>query len=189
MIYQENIKKALQLCHDAYTGVFRKGSGLPYIVHPVEVLVTVCRWGVNNVDVWTAALCHDSVEERPDLITAQLLEQEIGKKAADYVMELTFIPSDPASKEKSKLEKEAYMASFGTKSVESVLIKIADRYHNSLDFHNSDDWKYAPIYYRKALPVLDLLVHRKKEFIDRFGIDTIERINSDLANLEDKLFS
>ena len=56
------INKAKMLAGKAHEGQFRKYSGMPYIVHPIEVATIVQT--VNHTDeMVAAALLHDVVED------------------------------------------------------------------------------------------------------------------------------
>lgn len=151
----------------AHKGQVRKHSGLPYVVHPFQVLTCLSEWGVNCPICWKAALCHDVLEDCPQ-ITFEMLSDVIGQEAANIVQELTFVGP--------KSEKAAYMASFATKSVQALVIKIADRWCNTNDFelHQPD---YALKYWDKAEKLFDEFVNRQQEIVDCFGMQFFEKVN------------
>jgi (p)ppGpp synthase/HD superfamily hydrolase len=169
-------------CHEDQC---RKDGFTPYIVHPIEVMVTVRNWGVNDIDVLMACLCHDILEEcekgedgNPDSDILRWAREEmidsIGDKASSFVEELTFIP-DRSSSLKINEQKAEYLRSFKTKSVESLLIKCADRICNTNDFLR-EQTGYALKYWRKANELFDIFVSRKQEILEKFGEKTLAAV-------------
>ena len=56
------IDKAITFATKAHEGQFRKGTKLPYIVHPLEVGVIVSRM-TQDKEVIAAAILHDTLED------------------------------------------------------------------------------------------------------------------------------
>ena len=75
------INKAIIFATRAHEGAVRKGSKLPYILHPLETGVIVSTM-TKDEDVIAAAILHDVLEDTS--VTYEELKQEFGK-AADYV--------------------------------------------------------------------------------------------------------
>lgn len=44
-------------------GQFRKNSKIPYVVHPIRVMIILWKHGVRDYDVLTAAVLHDVLED------------------------------------------------------------------------------------------------------------------------------
>lgn len=145
-------------CHAGQT---RKGSSLPYIVHPIGVLSLAAQWGVQSPVAHKACLCHDIREECPDVTYDQLVAV-IGKEAADVCEELTFFPDTLSSLNEAD-QKHQYMKSFMTKSVTALVIKMADRVCNTLDFFHGGDPKYAAKYWGKGKPLFEAFKTRCEE--------------------------
>lgn len=79
---EENmINKAIIFATKAHDGIVRKGSKLPYILHPLETGVIVSTM-TKDENVIAAAILHDVLEDTS--VTYEKLKQEFGK-AADYV--------------------------------------------------------------------------------------------------------
>lgn len=57
--------KALKIATQAHEGQFRKKTGLPYIVHPIEVSTILMTRGYLNERILAAALLHDVIEDSP----------------------------------------------------------------------------------------------------------------------------
>lgn len=65
-----------------HSGGQRKGSGTPYILHPLEV-AAICATMTGDLEVLAAAVLHDTVEDTA--YTAAELEQEFGPRVAALV--------------------------------------------------------------------------------------------------------
>lgn len=163
----------IAFAHKSHKGQKRKHSGLPYIVHPLSVLSLVAEWGITDLVVWRACVCHDILEERPD-ISVQQLAEVIGVPAADIVDELTFRPdtNDPMPQAEQKAK---YMKTFRSKSVQSLAIKAADRMKNTWDFYAANP-EYAKIYWRKGKDLMAALQQRQEEFVNVFGEAVFPRV-------------
>ena len=65
------ITAAKMMAGKAHEGQFRKYSGLPYIIHPIEVATTVEAYGGTD-EMIAAALLHDVVEDCPGYTVAMV---------------------------------------------------------------------------------------------------------------------
>ena len=72
------IDKAITFATKAHEGQFRKGTKLPYIVHPLEVGVIVSRM-TQDKEVIAAAILHDTLEDCKE-VTFSTLCQEFGER-------------------------------------------------------------------------------------------------------------
>lgn len=157
---EQAMNHALQFAYNAHLGKFRKNGRVPYIIHPLEVMKQLSRWGITDTDIQQAALLHDVVEDTD--YTYQNIEDEFGFVVAEIVKQLTFVYEGDGTDKKEK--KQEYIASFQTKSVPALLIKAADRLCNTIDFMPD---RYAKKYLHMGKPVFDAIIDRKKE-IDKF---------------------
>lgn len=167
---RKEIQRAVGFAARAHAGQFRKKSGLPYIVHPMAVLSQISEWDITNLAMWKAALCHDVLEDRPNIPPAQMAKA-IGEEATGIVLELTFIP-DPSSSAPVHFQKQEYMDSFRDKSVPALVIKVADRICNTFDFLCTDA-DYAPKYWKKATNLFDVMMDRSNEITAYFDDESI----------------
>jgi (p)ppGpp synthase/HD superfamily hydrolase len=187
--FQSEIQKVTNFANTSHAGQIRKGSGLPFIVHPFEVLALVSEWGVGGelIDesvtederrgrkllVWKTALCHDIREERLD-IDYEKMVQFLGKQAADVCEELAFLP-DNANPLPVPVQKAAYLKSFDRKSVYALVVKCADRIRNTHNFL-CDDIDYANKYWKKASSLFDTMFTRGEEITEVLGLDVFPRM-------------
>jgi (p)ppGpp synthase/HD superfamily hydrolase len=115
-----------EYAEDRHRGQFRKGSGKPYIVHPVMVAKIIKAYG-GTEEMVKAAQLHDVVEDGGS--SWDEIAERFGEDVADIVSELT---NDDA--EVKRLGKEAYMNRHLLELSDSALmIKLADNLANSLD--------------------------------------------------------
>jgi guanosine-3',5'-bis(diphosphate) 3'-pyrophosphohydrolase len=110
----------------------RKGADAdPYINHPLQVAAFLSETGgVNDVDILTAALLHDTVEDTDT--SPEEIEELFGAKVRSLVMEVTDDKGLSKQERKRKQVEHAPHLSDGAKQ-----IKIADKYSNILDVLNN----------------------------------------------------
>ena len=76
------LDKAIIFATNAHSGMFRKGTKIPYIVHPLEA-AAIAATITGEEDVIAAAVLHDVIEDTPT--TSEQLEIEFGKRVAELV--------------------------------------------------------------------------------------------------------
>ena len=74
---------ALAFAAVAHQGQKRKGTAIPYIVHPVGVMVVLLQAGETDAEVLAAALLHDTVEDAGIPLTE--LRDRFGERVAAIV--------------------------------------------------------------------------------------------------------
>jgi len=154
-----DITRALSFANLAHMGQTRKHSNIPYIIHPLRVADAI---GTINETLTAAALLHDVLEDAPKEYI-KLLEDDIAKElpaALPIVKELTRT-DDPTN----TTDKEAYLASFATKSIPALIVKLFDRYDNVADFARTSP-SYAPKYAGKATTLYTIVIRRQLEITD-----------------------
>lgn len=122
-------RKAISYAMKAHAGQTRKVSGLPYLVHPIDVFSNVKKYKEShNIDsICAAAVLHDTIEDTG--ATYLELFKEFGCMTAGLVMEVTTNEA-----ECSKLGKIAYMNKHMTEmSSYALIIKLSDNLANLSD--------------------------------------------------------
>lgn len=76
------LEDAVAFAAQKHAGKFRKGSKLPYIVHPMEA-AAICASFTDDVEVLAAAVLHDVVEDAG--VTVEELEEKFGSRVAAIV--------------------------------------------------------------------------------------------------------
>ncbi len=74
------IDKAVEFAAKAHEGQFRKGTGRPYIVHPLEVKDIVSTL-TEDEEVISAAVLHDTIEDCEG-VSQRILAQEFSERVA-----------------------------------------------------------------------------------------------------------
>lgn len=132
----KKLDEALQLAAKLHSGQRRDGEfGLPYAVHPFEV-VSHLRYvgGVTDEDILVAAALHDVLEETS--VRRSLLKDQFGKRAYDLVLAVT--RKEPSKKEIEgfsdeevwQLRSSMLLTEISRMSSEAQSIKLADRLSN-----------------------------------------------------------
>ena len=81
-VKQSMIKKAAEFAKRAHDGVYRKGTQIPYITHPMETAAIVTAF-TNEPEMIAAALLHDVIEDAG--VTKEELEEKFGSRVAFLV--------------------------------------------------------------------------------------------------------
>lgn len=106
----------------------KRGSGEPYIIHPLQVAYTVATIGLDSEAI-CAALLHDIVEDTD--VTGEDIAREFGQEIADMVAGVTKLSTIQfASVEETQVENYRKMFLAMGKDIRVILIKLADRLHN-----------------------------------------------------------
>lgn len=143
------ITSAFAIATEAHSNKFRKASGKPYIVHPIDVSYILSFVPVvgSIPEVQAAAITHDVIEDSPlDIngnkeFTLEMLRRELGDKTATYVELLT---ADEPEGEIPQLKTEDYYWWWRAKKQTAMnkvledrtatIIKTADFLSNTFDF-------------------------------------------------------
>jgi (p)ppGpp synthase/HD superfamily hydrolase len=185
--FAEPIQRAAGFATFHHYNQFRNGSGIPYIIHPLEVLKRVAGWGITNVvhpEVWQLCLLHDTVEDTD--ATLEDIEREFGPKVAEWVRHMTFRDKFPNEDSHSyQEEKSAHLACFAQKPVEVLVVKVADRICNVYDF--LAEGNYAVKYHQRASGLWEALRSQEEAVITTFGGGVWHRIEMDRIRLNEKI--
>ena len=190
--FQLKIQNAIEFATKAHAGQMRKGNHLPYICHPIAVLNQVADWECHDLVVWLAAICHD-VDEDTKYDISDIMKV-IGYDAAMVVDELTFRPTTSDPHEKAR-EKKKYMSLWGekneeglwTKSLQSLVVKVADRIMNTMDFITTEP-QYADKYWKKAKSLMDAMSTRREEIIEIYGENVWARMRYSQTCISEHLY-
>ena len=175
------LKKAEDLAVTLHTGQFRKDGTTPYIEHPKAVVQILKDCDVNDVETLSAAWLHDVLEDcNCNDKEKNHIRETIGDEAYLLITNLTHSNSE------NKYAKDFYLAKIATsQNLKLILIKCADRIHNTKSFIKDGNFKYAKKYFHKANGIYGALYNfkcnaiisaikmfNKIEELDRY-IDTI----------------
>jgi len=149
------------LAHDSfakkYDNRFRKNTLLPYITHITDVYKKLSRCGINLsnnkldieevIKVQQLAILHDILEDTT--ITEEKLASEFGDEILKLVKQVTRKDGN-----ESREQKWEFLNGFLSDDIHhySVVVKIIDRYVNTMDYFDTDAW-YAGYYALQAYPL------------------------------------
>lgn len=181
------IQEATKYVANAHSKQFRD-TGVPYIVHPLEVLKKICLWGVDKVkflDLWITVLTHDTIEDTE--VTYEELKEFFGEKVANWVQMLSFRAKLTGEDSKDyQLAKSRHLDDFVNKPVEVLVAKLADRFCNIIDFMQSGS-DYASKYYKRAIGLVEVAIIRRLEIETTFGTSVYDAIDRDFTYLDKTL--
>ena len=121
------IMKAFKLADEKHKDQ-KRGSGEPYIIHPLNVAYILANIGLDDSTI-AAALLHDIVEDTN--VTQKDLEVMFGTEIAEMVAGVTKLSTIQfATLEEKQVENYRRMFLAMGKDIRVILIKLADRLHN-----------------------------------------------------------
>ncbi|MDK8819365.1 HD domain-containing protein [Corynebacterium amycolatum] len=121
----ERLMRGIATASRAHDGHYRKGSGVPYISHPMAVML-IAASVTNDEDVLLAALFHDILEDVPENYSRAEMEDEFGPRVVEIVEGVTKDSSLPSWQERA----DAYLEQLSRGSAESIIVAAADKFHN-----------------------------------------------------------
>lgn len=119
------LMRGIAIASRAHDGHYRKGSGVPYISHPMAVML-IAASVTNDEDVLLAALFHDILEDVPENYSRAEMKDEFGLRVVEIVEGATKNSSLPSWQERA----DAYLEQLSRGSAESIIVAAADKFHN-----------------------------------------------------------
>ncbi|MDO4554642.1 MAG: HD domain-containing protein [Lachnospiraceae bacterium] len=118
------INKAIDFAVKAHAGQFRKGTHIPFILHPMEVGVIVSKM-TSDEEIISAAFLHDTVEDCP-LVTIEQIRETFGERIAAMVAD------ESEDKSKTWIERKSHTIAHlkETASPEVRYIALGDKLAN-----------------------------------------------------------
>lgn len=146
----------------------------PYVNHPIDVANILTSAGVTDVNILSAALLHDTIEDT--CVTYGLIVDNFGAEVADLVMEVTDDESLPKI-----IRKKLQIENCNKYSDGAILIRLADKLSNLIDLKNdippewSEDrlngyfvWSY--IIWKRLKGKNEYLDSKLEEFFESVGL-------------------
>jgi GTP diphosphokinase / guanosine-3',5'-bis(diphosphate) 3'-diphosphatase len=161
---------AYEVAEECHRGQFR-GSGDPYITHPLAVTVILAELGM-DVTTLIAALLHDTVEDTP--LTLTDVRDQFGDDVAALVDGVTKLDKVKLG-EAAEAETIRKMVVAMARDPRVLVIKLADRMHNMRTLHHVPPEKQERTA-KQTLEIYAPLAHR-------LGMNTIK------WELEDRAFA
>ncbi|HEX9444329.1 MAG TPA: HD domain-containing protein [Candidatus Binatia bacterium] len=114
---------AIEFAARAHSGQFRKGTNIPYIVHPLGVAKILLEYGCAEAVV-AAGMLHDTVEDTPVAL------DDIRRSFGDEVAALVEGASEPDKSDTWENRKRHTIEYLKTAPVDVLLIALADKLDN-----------------------------------------------------------
>ena len=190
----EVIQRAYEYADEKHKNQLRK-SGEPYIIHPLAVAAIVAEIGLDT-DAITAALLHDCLEDTD--ASFEEISRMFGETVANLVEGVTKLTRvQYSTMEEQQMENLRKMFMAMSKDIRVILIKIADRLHNTRTLQYQTPAKqisksmetmevYAPLAHRLGMQKIKWeLEDTSLQYLDPEGyqeiIDYLKK-NEDSAN-------
>jgi (p)ppGpp synthase/HD superfamily hydrolase len=117
------VLKAIEFAFRAHSGQFRKGTGIPYVVHPLQVGAMLIKSGCDE-NLVAAGFLHDTVED------TEVQLDEIREQFGDLIADLVEAVSEPDKKAPWEARKGHTLQSLETANEEVLLLSLADKLNN-----------------------------------------------------------
>lgn len=117
------IFRAIEFAARAHAGQYRKGTRIPYVVHPLRVAELLIAHGCSE-DVAVAGLLHDTVEDTT--VTLRDIQETFGEHAANIVKGA----SEPDKSDTWEKRKRHTIQHLATAPEEVLLVVCADKLDN-----------------------------------------------------------
>ena len=163
----------------------KRKDGSPYIIHPLATAEIVAEMGLDT-DAILASLLHDCIEDTES--TYDEIAKRFGKTVADLVEAVTKLTRvNFTSMEEEQMENLRKMFLAMSKDIRVILIKIADRLHNTRTMQYQTPAKqrsksletmeiYAPLAHRLGMQKIKWeLEDTSLKYLDPIGYEDISR--------------
>ena len=133
--YSDRINHAFAFAAKHHDRQVRKGTRLPYLTHPANVAVILTRYGQDEPTI-VSGILHDVIEDCVrDGYTREMLEQRIGDKFGNEVLETVLAVTNRQVDEEgielsSEERKDDYLARLAAASEPARWVCAADKIHN-----------------------------------------------------------
>lgn len=118
------LDNALIFAARAHDGQKRKSTDVPYVVHPVGVMLVLMECGEEDPEMLAAALLHDTLEDTA--VTLDQLRAGFGSRVAEIVAGC----SEPDKRDTWEHRKQHTITYLKTAPRDIALVSAADKLHN-----------------------------------------------------------
>lgn len=194
---QATLAKAINLALELHSHQPARPDG-PYFNHLLRVAAFLFECGCKNINIITAALLHDSIEDQSNKILKKYtllfpdsqngtskeragayLSLEFGTVVGTYVFYLTNPDwSDIPSKEERNKLYFLHVKEIIENKPDIAIIKLADFCDNSLDLQLVDNYQMRLRYCKKYLPIFPLFINALTSGIIEVASYKIELLNA-----------
>jgi (p)ppGpp synthase/HD superfamily hydrolase len=134
MDFTPRLEQAICKAAQAHDGHKRKGTDIPYIIHPFGVMC-IAAATTKEEDVLIAGLMHDVLEDVPERYPREQMAQDFGHRVVTLVDALTKPDGEGSWKEKRLV----YIAHMEEADADAVILSGADKLHNLMSILKDHD--------------------------------------------------
>ncbi len=129
------LDKAIKFAVDAHSGSVRKGTPIPYILHPLET-AAIAATMTDDDEVLCAAVLHDTVEDTP--VTIEEIRTLFGQRVACLVGEETENKRRGITPDETWMQRkqETIQLLCSETQAEVKMLALADKLSNIRSIHN-----------------------------------------------------
>lgn len=189
-MFTDKINLALKIAAKAHSGQYRKGTNVPYIIHPVAVGMIISEH-TDDENAIIAGILHDILEDvKPEIYSEADMRRDFGDEITDIVKDV----SEPKTAGQPKLpwkeRKESYLKRLGNSYyIEAYIVATADKIHNLTDILKDYDQFGDKIWQRFNASKQDILWYYRAVF-DLIRNEPVPiELKRHLANLIEELKS
>lgn len=114
---------------EAHAGQTRKGTELPYVIHPAAVALILARSGFDDDEVLAAALLHDVLEDTD--VTIEDLAREFPARVCEFVAAASEQKTDSTGMKRPWADrKDDHVRQVAAAPQSARAIVLADKLHN-----------------------------------------------------------
>lgn len=121
------VKKALYYTAEKFDGLYRKGTKVPHLVHPILTTLNLLKYTFDEKMI-TVALLHDILEDCPQ-ISKKDLKKMFGDKITKMVDEMSLVSKINSSKN-WKTRKLSYISKIKKASPQTLMVIACDKMDN-----------------------------------------------------------
>jgi (p)ppGpp synthase/HD superfamily hydrolase len=137
--------EAIDFAVQAHRGHYRKGTGIPYILHPLNVGRRLLELGCSLVVV-VAGILHDTLEDTPTAL------EDIRTGFGEDVANLVSSVSEPDKSDTWENRKKHTLMTLESASEEVLLVAIADKIDNIQSIQRAIEWEGEAVWLRFNRP-------------------------------------
>ena len=173
------VDQAVSFACNAHAGTFRKGTDIPYIVHPMEVMKIVCGITADK-EVRAAAVLHDTVEDTP--VTKADIEVLFDSRVAELVASESEDKREGIpEKETWKIRKEETLNHLEKASKDVKIICLGDKLANMRDIARDYENLGDKLWERFNAPQDGMGLQGKVANIGWYYSGIVEKLKNDLS--------
>jgi (p)ppGpp synthase/HD superfamily hydrolase len=126
--FSPRLHAALAFAARAHRAQVRKGTDIPYIIHPVQVAMILVAHGFDE-DLAIAGVLHDTIEDCG--ASAAALAAEFGDEVARLVLAVSERKEEGGARRPWRIRKEEQLAHLRAGDARVAALKAADALHNA----------------------------------------------------------